>query len=152
MFQGHVILSLDNKSRFILPAKFRKYIKPEADNKLIVTRGLDDCLLLYPLDEWEKLTAGLVNYNQFNAEQRNFIRQFFMFVHECELDSQNRVLIPPQLIEFGKLQKEIMIIGLIDKMEIWNPSTKSEYDKNQNYSFEEVAEKVSEILRTNNQS
>ncbi|KXK03147.1 MAG: protein MraZ [Chlorobi bacterium OLB4] len=150
MFQGHSILSLDNKSRFILPAKFRKFIKPEADNKLIITRGLDDCLLLYPMDEWEKLTAGLVNYNQFNPQQRNFIRQFFMYVHECELDSQNRILIPSQLIEFGKLKREIMIIGLIDKMEIWNPETKSEYDNKQDLTFEEVAEKVSEILRADN--
>lgn len=150
MFQGHSILSLDNKSRFILPAKFRKFIKPEADNKLIITRGLDDCLLLYPMDEWEKLTAGLVNYNQFNPQQRNFIRQFFMYVHECELDSQNRILIPTQLIEFGKLKREIMIIGLIDKMEIWNPETKSEYDNKQDLTFEEVAEKVSEILRADN--
>ncbi|MEB2330304.1 MAG: division/cell wall cluster transcriptional repressor MraZ [Ignavibacteriaceae bacterium] len=150
MFQGHSILSLDSKSRFILPAKFRKFIKPEADNKLIITRGLDDCLLLYPMDEWEKLTAGLVNYNQFNPQQRNFIRQFFMYVHECELDSQNRILIPTQLIEFGKLKREIMIIGLIDKMEIWNPETKSEYDNKQDLTFEEVAEKVSEILRADN--
>ncbi|KAA0207695.1 division/cell wall cluster transcriptional repressor MraZ [Ignavibacteria bacterium CHB1] len=150
MFQGHSILSLDSKSRFILPAKFRKFIKPEADNKLIITRGLDDCLLLYPMDEWEKLTAGLVNYNQFNPQQRNFIRQFFMYVHECELDSQNRILIPSQLIEFGKLKREIMIIGLIDKMEIWNPETKSEYDNKQDLTFEEVAEKVSEILRADN--
>lgn len=73
-----------------------------------------------------------------------------MYVHECELDSQNRILIPSQLIEFGKLKREIMIIGLIDKMEIWNPETKSEYDNKQDLTFEEVAEKVSEILRADN--
>ena len=74
MFQGHSNCNIDAKSRLILPAKFRKYIKPEADNKLILTRGMDECLLVYPLDEWEKVKTGLTRYNQFNSEQRFFIR------------------------------------------------------------------------------
>ena len=69
-----------------------------------------------------------------------------MYVNECELDSQNRILIPPQLMEYAGLQKEIVMLGLMDKMEIWNPKTKEEYDKSQTQTYEEIAEKVSEII------
>ena len=147
MFQGHSICSLDAKSRLILPAKFRKYIKPEADNKLILTRGMDECLLVYPLDEWEKVKSGLLNYNPFNAEQRSFIRTFLELVNECELDSQNRILIPTQLMNFAKLKKEVVVLGLLDKMEIWDPEVKERYNSSMPQSYEEIAEKVSEIVR-----
>jgi MraZ protein len=152
MFQGHSICTLDAKSRLILPAKFRKYIKPEADNKLIITRGMDECLLLYPLDEWEKVKTALSVHNPFNSEQRNFIRQFLMYVNEVELDAQNRLLIPQQLLDFAKLNKEVMVLGLLDKMEIWNPEIKQKYDSAQTQSYEEIAEKVSELIRVNSGS
>src|SRR4030095_11551744 len=148
MFQGHSQCNLDDKSRLILPAKFRKYIKPEADNKLILTRGLDECLLVYPQDEWEKVKIGLTRYNQFNTDQRFFIRQFLNFVNECELDSQNRILVPPQLIQFAKLKKEVIMVGLLDKMEIWDPKIKNKYDNSMTRSYEEIAEKVSEIINS----
>ena len=146
MFQGHSVCNLDTKSRLMLPTKFRKFMKPEADNKLVLTRGLDECLLMYPLDEWEKVKSGLASYNQFNAEQRFFIRQFLSLVNEVELDSQNRILIPPQLMQFAKLKKEVMVLGLLDKMEIWDPEIKQSYDTSMSKSYEEIAEKVSEII------
>lgn len=148
MFQGHSNCSLDAKSRLILPAKFRKYIKPEADNKLILTRGMDECLLVYPLDEWDKVKTGLTRYNQFNGDQRFFIRQFLSYVNECELDSQNRIVIPPQLIQFAKLKKEIVVLGLLDKMEIWDPEIKANYDNSMSSTYEQIAEKVSEIINS----
>ena len=148
MFQGHSQCNLDDKSRLILPAKFRKYIKPEADNKLILTRGMDECLLVYPQDEWEKVKIGLTRYNQFNSEQRFFIREFLNYVNECELDSQNRIVIPAQLMHFAKLKKEVVVIGLLDKMEIWDPKIKEKYEKSVSKSFEEIAEKVSEIVNS----
>lgn len=132
----------------MLPSKFRKYMKPEADNKLVLTRGLDECLLMYPLDEWEKVKAGLSSYNQFNSEQRFFIRQFLSLVNEVELDSQNRILIPPQLMQFAKLKKEVIVLGLLDKMEIWDPEIKQSYDNSMSKSYEEIAEKVSDIINS----
>lgn len=148
MFQGHSICSIDAKSRLILPAKFRKFMKPEADNKIILTRGLDECLLVYPQDEWEKVKTGLTRFNQFNSDQRFFIRQFLTYVNECELDSQNRIVIPSQLIQFAKLKKEVIVLGLLDKMEIWDPQIKETYDNSKTRSYEEIAEKVSEIINS----
>jgi MraZ protein len=148
MFQGHSICTLDAKSRLILPAKFRKYISPEANNKLILTRGLDECILVYPLNEWENVKQGLLHFNQFNTKQRYFVRQFLNFVNEAELDSQNRIIIPQQLQEFANIKKEVMVLGLLDKMEIWDPETKNKYDNSQDQSFEEVAENVSDIINS----
>jgi len=103
---------------------------------------------MYPLDEWEKVKSGLSSYNQFNAEQRFFIRQFLSLVNEVELDSQNRILIPPQLMQFAKLKKEVIVLGLLDKMEIWDPDIKQSYDTSMSKSYEEIAEKVSEIINS----
>jgi len=150
MFQGHSVCNLDAKSRLILPAKFRKFIKPEAGNKLVLTRGMDECLLVYPLDEWDKVKTGLTKYNQFNSDQRFFIRQFLNYVNECELDSQSRIVIPPQLMQFAKLKKEIIVLGLLDKMEIWDPEIKSSYENSVTRSYEDIAEKVSEIINSAN--
>lgn len=150
MFQGHSICSIDNKSRIILPAKFRKYINPEANNKFIITRGIDQCLLMYPLDEWLKVQSALLNYNPLDAKQRHFVREFLLTVNEVELDSQNRILIPTQLLEFAELTKEAMVIGILDKLEIWSPEIKKKYDDSQNESYEDVAQNVSEIFMKRN--
>ena len=146
MFQGHSVCSLDTKSRLMLPTKFRKFMKPEADNKLVLTRGLDECLLLYPLDEWEKVKMGLMSYNQFNAEQRFFIRQFLSLVNEVELDSQNRILIPPQLMQFAKLKKEVIVLGLLDKMEIWDPDIKEKMEKPFKEAFIPILQEIEMAL------
>jgi MraZ protein len=96
--------------------------------------------------EWKKVMEGLSRYNQFNSDQRFFIRQFLNFVNECELDSQNRILIPPQLVQFAKLKKDVTVLGQLDKMEIWDPEIKERYDNSMPSSYEEIAEKVSEII------
>ena len=146
MFQGHSICSLDTKSRIIIPAKFRKYIKPEANNKLIITRGMEGCILVYPLNEWEKLTNGLSKLNVFDPKKRFFMREFMKYVNECELDSQNRILIPTQLVNYAKLNGEIVILGMLDKLEIWDPKTYEEYENKQDVSYEEVAKSISEEI------
>jgi MraZ protein len=145
MFQGHALSNLDDKSRLILPAKFRKFISPDADNKVIITKGFDECLLLYPKNEWDIVIKGVSRYNQFNPEQRNFIREFLMHVNECELDSQNRILIPPQLSTFAKIKKQVLVLGLIDKIELWDPEVKEKYTSSMKKSYEEIAEKISEM-------
>ncbi|MEO8209992.1 MAG: division/cell wall cluster transcriptional repressor MraZ, partial [bacterium] len=79
---------------------------------------------------------------------RFFIRQFLNFVNECELDSQNRIVIPSQLMDFAKLKKEVVVLGLLDKIEIWDPQIKENYDNSMSKSYEEIAEKVSEIINS----
>lgn len=150
MFQGHSICSLDAKSRLVLPLKFRKYIKTEANNKLILTRGMDECILVYPQDEWDKIKGVLSNYNVFNAEQRYFMREFLFFVNECDIDSQNRILLPSQLTEFAHVKKEVIVLGMLDKIEIWDPETKKLYDEKRYGTYEDIAQKVSETILNKN--
>lgn len=152
MFQGHAILTVDAKSRIVLPSKFRKNVNPEANNHLVLTRGMDECILLYPQDIWERVTKGLKNYNVFNAQQRFFIRHFMMYVNECDLDSQNRILLPSQLIEFAHIKKEVLILGMLDIIEIWDPETKAKFDSVQDESYESIAQKVSEIILNTNKN
>lgn len=146
MFYGHSICSLDKKSRIIFPSKFRKYVKPEADNKLVLSRGLDGCIEIHTFDEWEKIEAKLSKLNTYDPKKRQFLREVMMYVNECELDSQNRILIPPQLIKYAQLKDEVLIIGLLNKLEMWNPSLKADYDGKQEISYEDVAQQLSDEL------
>ena len=152
MFQGHSIGNLDAKSRLIIPVKFRKYIKPEAQNKVVLTRGFDKCISVYPLNIWEKVKERLAEkFNTFNSEQRLFLREYLMYVNECEFDSQHRILIPAQLVQFANIKKEILILGLLNKIELWNPEESKKYEKKQPESYEAIAQKVSEMFDINDQ-
>jgi MraZ protein len=151
MFQGHSICSIDAKSRIVLPAKFRKYIKPEVNNKLIIIRGMEKCLWMYTYDVWEEFKSTVLKKNNpFDEKQRFFMREFLYFVNEVELDSQNRILIPPQLIQFANLKKEAEVLGLIDMIEIWDPEEKQKYLASQTETFENVAQKLGEIFMNKN--
>jgi MraZ protein len=141
---------LDAKSRIVLPGKFRTKMTPEADNKIVLTRGLNGCLMLYPLDEWERVKKGLMNYNVFNEKERYFMRQFMMYVHDCELDSHNRFLLPSQLIEFAHIKKEVLLLGMLQNVEVWDPERKAEYDKQNPEPFESVAQAVTEKILNKN--
>lgn len=146
LFQGHSIISLDVKSRFILPAKFRKNIPIECNNQLILTRGIDECIKLYPKNIWdEKVMHGLMQLNSMQSNARKFVREILYYVNEVEVDSQGRILISPQLMKFAGFDKEIEIIGTIESIEIWNPKTKEKLDNEQSVSYGELAEKISEL-------
>ncbi|MBN1633546.1 MAG: division/cell wall cluster transcriptional repressor MraZ [Ignavibacteria bacterium] len=146
MFYGHAICSLDKKSRIIFPSKFRKYIRQEANNKLILSRGLDGCINVHTYDEWEKFELKLSKLNTFDPKKRYFMREAMLYVNECELDSQNRILIPPQLVKYSGLKDEVLIIGLLNKLEIWNPDFKESYNKRQELTYEDLAQQLSEEL------
>lgn len=146
MFQGYSKVSLDAKSRFILPAKFRKNIPIECNNQLILTRGIDDCVKLYPKNTWdEKVMNGLLQLNTMQSDARKFVREILFYVNEVEVDSQGRILIPPQLMQFGNFEKEIEIIGTIESIEIWNPKAKEKLESAEPVQYNELAEKISEF-------
>jgi len=127
-------------------------MSPESNNKIVLTRGLDGCLMLYPLDEWERVKNKLMNFNVFNEEDRFFMRQFMMYVHECDLDSHNRFVLPSQLIEFAQIKKEVLLLGMLQNIEIWSLDSKSGYDKKDPRTFESVAQSVTEkfLNKSNN--
>lgn len=141
-FKGSYIYAVDEKGRVSIPAKMRKYLSPEANETFVITRGTETCLFLFPLDEWEKLEKRLKELNTFNPQHRLLVRILLMWATEVTLDNQSRIMIPKNLLEFAKIDKEALIIGALDRVEIWNPEVFNEYINTQPESYESIAEKV----------
>lgn len=130
--------TIDDKGRLIMPAKFREGL----GEKFVVTKGLDGCLFVYPLDEWQVLEKKLRNLPFTKADARAFARFFFSGATECELDKQGRILLPPNLRDHGQLQKDIVVIGVSSRLEIWSKEVWEGYSEKTETSYEELAEKM----------
>ena len=107
-----------------------------------MTKGLSSCINLYPLDEWLKLEEKLLKLNQFQPNDLRFIRMIVQYAHEDVMDAQSRILVPQMLIDYAKVEKEVLIIGALRKIEVWNPKIYDEYLKQSPLSYEEIAAKV----------
>ncbi len=116
MFIGEYQHSIDKKRRIAIPAKFRGSFKIKA----IITRGLDGCLFVYPVATWEKLAEKLGSLPLGEKKMRQFVRLTLSQAVETEVDSQGRILIPNYLNDFADLNKEAVVTGLYDRLEIWN--------------------------------
>ncbi|HHN94254.1 MAG TPA: transcriptional regulator MraZ [Anaerolineae bacterium] len=119
MFLGEFVHVLDDKGRLTIPAKFRAGLS----DGLVITRGIDRCLVIYPLDEWNRLAAQVSALPLTNRSARAFRRLVFAGAHYAtpENDKQGRVLIPSRLREYANLRDEVVIAGLNNYIEIWNP-------------------------------
>ncbi|NLW24322.1 MAG: division/cell wall cluster transcriptional repressor MraZ [Clostridia bacterium] len=138
MFMGEYQHTIDDKGRLIMPAKFRE----ELGIKFVITKGLDGCLFVYPIDEWRRLENKLRNLPFTKADARAFARFFFSGATECELDKQGRILLPANLREHAKLVKDVFIIGVASRIEIWSKEVWEEYSSKTESSYEELAEKL----------
>lgn len=97
---------MDSKGRIAIPAKLRKHISAEANETFVMTRGLSNCIDLYPLDEWVKIEQALLNLNSFQPDDARFIRMFVQFASEDVMDVQSRIMIPPRLLVTQQLRKK----------------------------------------------
>ncbi|KGO13349.1 division/cell wall cluster transcriptional repressor MraZ [Clostridium botulinum] len=140
MFIGEYNHGLDTKNRIIIPAKFRE----ELGKNFVLTKGLDGCLYVYPKSQWEILQKKLETLPLTNKNARAFVRFFFSGAHELELDKQGRTLIPQNLLEYGQIQKEIVSIGVSNRIEIWSKEKWEEYN-NSNIDYDSIAEQMSEL-------
>ena len=145
MFYGEYIHSLDRKNRVIIPSRFRETIKEMCIEKLYITRGLDECLFVFPESEWK------VQENKFKAmsflkkEVRKFKRLFFSGAVPCVPDKQWRILVPDYLKEYANLSKKIMIVGVSNRIEIWDAKKWEEFYESSKQNYEEIAEGLIEI-------
>ena len=140
MFIGEYNHSLDTKNRIIIPAKFRE----ELGKNFVLTKGWDGCLYVYPKSQWEVLQKKLETLPLTNKNARAFVIFFFSGAHELELDKQGRTLIPQNLLEYGQIQKEIVSIGVSNRIEIWSREKWEEYN-NSNIDYDSIAEQMSEL-------
>lgn len=115
MLIGEFHHNIDDKNRLIIPAKFRD----EIGDKFVLTRGLDGCLFIYSLSNWEKIVDKLKNLPFTKKDARTFMRFFLSGATICEFDKQGRININTSLIEYAKIKKECAIIGVNDRLEIW---------------------------------
>lgn len=142
MFRGQYTYSIDNKSRISIPAKLRRHISPESNDTIVITKGTNKCIDLYPLDEWTKIEDKLLNLNSFKPDDARFIRMISQFATEDKMDSQSRILIPQTLIDYAGIQKEVLILGVLKKIEVWNPKTYEDYLNESEEIYEEIAARV----------
>ena len=140
MFIGEYQHALDSKNRMIVPSKLRE----ERGNKFVITKGLDGCLYAYPQDEWKNLEEKMKTLPLTNRDARSFVRFFFAGACEIEMDKQGRGLIPQNLKEYAGIEKEIVSIGVLTRVEIWSKEKWQEYNDS-NVDFESIAEKMSDL-------
>jgi MraZ protein len=130
--------SLDEKSRLIIPARFRD----DLGEKFVLTRGLDRSLFLYPLQEWKAIEEKMKTLSTTQADARAFVRLFFSGAVECEPDKQGRISIPPHLREHAGIQRDLYILGVSTRIEIWAREVWEEYAKKAEEAYEALAEKI----------
>ena len=122
-FIGEYTYSLDSKGRVNIPAKFRQSLSADSQNTFVITRGLDPCIWVYPLEQWKEIENNLRNLSSVKNIHRTFVRDTARYASPSTYDRQGRVTLTPSLIEYASLEKDVLIIGMINKIEIWNPNT-----------------------------
>ncbi|MFJ5765282.1 division/cell wall cluster transcriptional repressor MraZ [Lysinibacillus sp. NPDC093210] len=138
MFMGEYQHSVDAKGRLIVPAKFREAL----GETFVVTRGLDNCLFGYPMDEWRKLEEKLKGLPMTKKDTRAFARFFFSGATEVEIDKQGRINIPSTLVQHAHLVKECIVLGVSNRIEIWAKDAWETYFTESEQSFNEIAENM----------
>ena len=123
MFRGSFAHSVDSKGRVSIPSRFREIIADRYDGRLVLAMDYDKCLTVYPLEEWEKLEEKIKTLSLVKQEVKDFRRFLLSSATECELDKQGRVLIPPPHREHAGITKNVTVVGIIDKIEIWDLKT-----------------------------
>lgn len=141
MFQGRYFHTIDPKGRLSIPAKFREVLAEREEDTLIVVEA-DGCLWAYPQGEWERFVGEIRRRPQLSAEMRNFLRIFASSAKECPVDRAGRILVAPEHREFAGLVKDVVLVGTLDRFEIWGRERWADFYQRQGGTFEQIAEKL----------
>jgi MraZ protein len=140
-FTSEYDCKLDAKGRLALPSKVRAALPDSASEELVMRRGFEPCLVLYPMLEYKKIYSRVRSLNEFNEEFRKFQRSFFRGNVDVELDGAGRINIPKRMMEFASLEKEVILVGLGNRIEIWNPELYEQYLIQDSSEYSKMAEK-----------
>jgi len=136
MFTGTYQNSIDSKNRMIIPAKYREAL----GYRCVVTKGLDGrCLYIFSVTEWESFMKKLSGLPTLDSGTRQLMRHFYAGANECEIDKQGRMLISQELREYANIEKELVTVGFLDKIEVWS---KAEWDDMEKIEPDEIAQKL----------
>lgn len=138
MFIGEYQHNIDNKGRLTMPSKFRDGL----GQTFIITKGLDKCLFVFSLEEWNKFENKLKTLPISSKDARSFTRFFFAGAAECELDKQGRIMVPANLRNYAEISKETFVIGVSSRIEIWNEDNWNSYNNDDDLSYDSIAEKM----------
>lgn len=141
-FTSEYDCKLDAKGRLALPSRVKAALPEINGNELVLRRGFEPCLVLYTTLEYKKINARLSSLSEFNDEHRRFQRSFFRGHTDVELDSAGRINIPKRLMDFAGLEKEVVLVGMGNRLEIWNPNRYEEYLIQDAGEYSKVAEKL----------
>lgn len=142
MFYGEYEHTIDKKGRLIIPSKFRESFKEYEVEKFYITRGLDKCLFLFTETEWKSQEAKFKSISFTKKEARKFNRLYFSGAGQIDCDKQGRILIPKYLKDFAGIKRDVVIIGVSNRIEIWSKEGWGQYYNDSKESFEDIAEKL----------
>ncbi|HVM89417.1 MAG TPA: division/cell wall cluster transcriptional repressor MraZ [Puia sp.] len=145
-FLGEYEVTLDPKGRFLLPAKFKEQLPEGENSQFVINRGLETCLSLYPIKIWEPLFEKMNKLNDFDTKVRQFKRYFLNGATMTELDSAGRLLVPQSLREYAGLEKDIVLVSMGKRIEIWDVS-KYKKELFESYSQDEFKNVASEVMK-----
>ena len=140
MFMGTYKNSIDAKNRMIIPSKHRDQL----GGRCILTKGMDNCLYIYPLGEWEKVVEKVSTLPQTDVNVRKYIRDVFANAEECEIDKQGRILIPAELKKRVFIDKDLVTMGAMSRIEIWS---KEVWENPDSYPYEEDNDFISQLTK-----
>ena len=145
-FTGEYAYSLDSKGRVNIPDKFRQVLSEDNENTFVIARGMDPCIWVYPLAQWKEIETNLRSLSSLSKIHRTFVRNTARYASPSTYDKQGRITLTPSLIEYAGLEKDALIIGMVSKMEIWNPVQMDKTDKEtikiDPEAYDELAEKI----------
>ena len=144
MFRGIFHNSVDDKGRTSIPARFREQIRDGHETPLVLTLGFDQCLFLYPMDAWKKIEEKLSSLDTLNAEVRQFQRTILKATDEVEMDQQGRIVISPVLRKEAGINKSVVIVGMLHRIEIWDKEKYENYHSQTTQSLELLGQKLSD--------
>ena len=144
-FTGQYSFNIDSKNRINIPAPLRKQFSNKDKKTFVITRGIDSCAWIYPITEWKKIQNELQQLSSLSKTNRIFLRNHLRHANILKYDSQGRFVLPQSLIEYASIKKDITIIGVLNKIEIWNTKLLNEIDKSDNVndqSYDQLSERV----------
>ena len=145
-FIGEYSYSLDSKGRINMPAKFRQALSKDNKSTFVITRGMDSCIWVYSLNQWLEIEKSLRSLSSLSKIHRTFVRNTARYATPSTYDKQGRITIPPSLIDYAGLDKDVLIIGIVNKMEIWNTKNLEKTEKEaleiDLAAYDELAEKI----------
>ncbi len=142
-FTGEFSYTLDSKGRLNIPSKFRSALSPDNDSNFVITKGMDRCVVAYPVVEWQRrVEAGLRELSATSQRNRLFVRSVTRYATTVRLDGQGRIQLTPYLKDYARLDRDVRIIGVVNKIEIWNPDDLENIDELSPEDFDDLSDKV----------